>query len=211
MDKYLIKMGSQIKGPVTLKTLKDLDVSADTLVCKVGENNWVPIVEIDELLSGESGQIDDASTSAKGFSYSDEDASEDNVTKNKKHQDFSNSIKSQNESSDDSSSLQELSPRAEETTPKYQSLYVFSIVLLVFSVILGVLCVRDLWWNEALIIGVIPFILTFIVVLRMSQIRKANLSNESGDEIKMVKNCRWMIGVSVVLSLLSLLIYETNF
>ena len=176
-------------------------------MCKVGENNWMPIVEIDELLSGESGQIDDAFTSAKGSSYSDADASENNVTKNKKHQDFPNSIKSQTESSDDPSSLQELSPRAEETTPKYQSLYVFSIVLLVFSVILGVLCVRDLWWNEALIIGVIPFILTLIVVLRLSQIRKANFSNESGDEIKMVKNCRWMIGVSVVLSLLSLLIY----
>ena len=207
MDKYLIKMGSQIKGPVTLKTLKDLDVSADTLVCEVGENNWVPIVEIDELLSGESGQIDDASTSAKGFSYSDEDASEDNVTKNKKHQDFSNSIKSQTESSDDSSSLQKLSPRAEETTPKYQSLYVFSIILLVFSIILGVLCIGDLWWNEALIIGVIPFILTLIVVVRLSKIRKSNFRNKSDDINKTVKKCKWMIGVSVVLSLLSLLIY----
>lgn len=207
MDKYLIKMGSQIKGPVTLKTLKDLDVSADTLVCKVGENNWVPIVEIDELLSGESGQIDDASTSAKGFSYSDEDASEDNVTKNKKHQDFSNSIKSQTESSADSSSPQELLPRAEETMSKYQPLYVFSIVLLVFSIILGVLCVGDLWWNEALIIGVIPFILTLIVVVRLSKIRKSNFGNKSDDINKTVKKCKWMISISIVLSLLSLIIF----
>ena len=212
MNKYLIKIGSQIKGPIDLEALRNLDVSPDTLVCKVGDNKWVAIVEIDELLSQEIGKTEKPSASENYFDIR-ANVSQDGTApiEEEKHQKLGNPVKNLNEGCPASSASPRPSSQTEKVMPKYQALFVFSIVLLVFSVILGVLCVRDLWWNEALIIGVIPFILTFIVVLRMSQIRKANLSNESGDEIKMVKNCRWMIGISVVLALLSLLMYETSF
>ena len=212
MNKYLIKIGSQIKGPIDLEALRNLDVSPDTLVCKVGDNKWVAIVEMDELLSQEIGKTEKPSASENNSDIR-ANVSQDGTApiEEEKHQNLGNPVKNPNEGCPASSASPTPSSKTEKVMPKYQSLYVFSIILLVFSIILGVLCIGDLWWNEALIIGVIPFILTLIVVLRLSQIRKLNFDNESADTSETVKKCRWMIGISVVLALLSLLMYETSF
>ena len=189
MDKYLIKIGSQIKGPIALEALRNLDVSPDTLVCKVGDNKWVAIVEMDELLSQEIGKTEKPSASENNSDIR-ANVSQDGTApiEEEKHQNLGNSVKNPNEGCPASSVSPGPSSQTEKVMPKYQALFVFSIVLLVFSIILGVLCVGDLWWNEALIIGVIPFILTLIVVLRLSQIRKLNFDNESADTSKTVKS-----------------------
>ena len=204
MNKYLIKIGSQIKGPIDLEALRNLDVSPDTLVCKVGDNKWVAIVEIDELLSQEIGKTEKPSASENYFDIR-ADVSQDGTApiEEEKHQKLGNSVKNPNEGCPASYASPTPSSKTEKVMPKYQSLYVFSIVLLVFSIILGVLW----WWNEALIIGVIPFILTLIVVIRLSKIRKSNFRNKSDDINKTVKKCKWMISISIVLSLLSLIIF----